>query len=161
MNSKEKKKKLTLKNFKGSPTFKATTPKVSTFKRGFEKNSNQFKNNLKKNPLRGGLVKKAPIIQDEKQNKVKEWAKKKIQEELFKGKKKTSVKKTFDNKRKLTIGRALSDSDGEIRQRSHASVKRADKSFAKKGIGASTILRDRKARQVKELEKTVQVRMKQ
>ncbi len=132
MNSKEKKKKLTLKNFKGSPTFKATTPKVSTLKRGFEKNSNQYKNNLKTNPLRGGLLKKAPIIQDEKQNKVKEWAKKKIQEELFKGKKKTSVKKTFDNKRKLTIGRALSDSDGEIRQRSHASVKRArDKIFKK------------------------------
>ena len=132
MNSKEKKKKLTLKNFKGSPTFKATTPKVSTLKRGFEKNSNQYKNNLKTNPLRGGLVKKVPIIQDEKQNKVKEWAKKKIQEELFKGKKKTSTKKTFDNKRKLTIGRALSDTDGEIRQRSHASMKRArDKIFKK------------------------------
>ena len=132
MNSKEKKKKLTLKNFKGSPTFKATTPKVSTLKRGFEKKSGQYKNNLKTNPLRGGLVKKVPIIQDEKQNKVKEWAKKKIQEELFKGKKKTSTKKTFDNKRKLTIGRALSDTDGEIRQRSHASVKRArDKIFKK------------------------------
>ena len=132
MNSKEKKKKLTLKNFKGSPTFKATTPKVSTLKRGFEKTSNQYKNNLKTNPLRGGLVKKVPIIQDEKQNKVKEWAKKKIQEELFKGKKKTSTKKTFDNKRKLTIGRALSDTDGEIRQRSHASMKRArDKIFKK------------------------------
>ena len=37
-----------------------------------------------------------------------------------------------ENKRKLTIGRALSDSDGEIRQRSHASVKRArDKIFKK------------------------------
>ena len=132
MNSKEKKKKLTLKNFKGSPTFKATTPKVSTLKRGFEKNSNQYKNNLKTNPLRGGLVKKVPIIQDEKQNKVKEWAKKKIQEELFKGKKKTSTKKTFDNKRKLTIGRALSDTDGEIRQRSHASVKRARDKILKK-----------------------------
>ena len=132
MNSKEKKKKLTLKNFKGSPTFKATTPKVSTLKRGFEKKSGQYKNNLKTNPLRGGLVKKVPIIQDEKQNKVKEWAKKKIQEELFKGKKKTSTKKTFDNKRKLTIGRALSDTDGEIRQRSHASMKRArDKIFKK------------------------------
>ena len=87
MNSKEKKKKLTLKNFKGSPTFKPTTSKVSTFKRGFEKKSGQFKSNLRTNPLRGGLVKKQPIIQDEKQNKVKEWAKKKIQEELFKGKK--------------------------------------------------------------------------
>ncbi len=132
MNSKEKKKKLTLKNFKGSQTFKPTTSKVSAPKRGFEKKSGQFKSNLRTNPLRGGLVKKTPIIQDEKQNKVKEWAKKKIQEELFKGKKKSSTKKTFDNKRKLTIGRALSDSEGEIRQRSYASVKRArDKIFKK------------------------------
>ena len=132
MNSKEKKKKLTLKNFKGSQTFKPTTSKVSAPKRGFEKKSGQFKSNLRTNPLRGGLVKKTPIIQDEKQNKVKEWAKKKIQEELFKGKKKTSTKKTFDTKRKLTIGRALSDSEGEIRQRSYASVKRArDKIFKK------------------------------
>ena len=47
-------------------------------------------------------------------------------------KKKTSTKKTFDTKRKLTIGRALSDSEGEIRQRSYASVKRArDKIFKK------------------------------
>ena len=37
MNSKEKKKKLTLKNFKGSQTFKPTTSKVSAPKRGFEK----------------------------------------------------------------------------------------------------------------------------
>ena len=132
MNSKEKKKKLTLKNFKGSPTFKPTTSKVSTPQRGFEKKSGQFKSNLRTNPLRGGLVKKPPSIQDEKQNKVKEWAKKKIQEELFKGKKKTSTKKTIENKRKLTIGRALSDSEGEIRQRSYASVKRArDKIFKK------------------------------
>ena len=42
MNSKERK-KTHFKNFKGSPTFKATTPKVSTLKRGFEKNSNQYK----------------------------------------------------------------------------------------------------------------------
>tara|TARA_Y100001958_G_C21237771_1_gene564622 strand:- start:1102 stop:3270 length:2169 start_codon:yes stop_codon:yes gene_type:complete len=136
MNSKEKKKKLTLKNFKGSSTFKPTISKVSTPKRGFEKKSGQFKSNLRTNPIRGGLVKKTPIIQDEKQNKVKEWAKKKIQEELFKGKKKTSTKKTFDNKRKLTIGRALSDSEGEIRQRSYASVKRArDKIFKKSTPG--------------------------
>ena len=37
MNSKEKKKKLTLKNFKGSPTFKSTTSKVSTFKKSSKK----------------------------------------------------------------------------------------------------------------------------
>ena len=138
MNSKEKKKKLTLKNFKGSQTFKPTTSKVSAPKRGFEKKGGQFKRNLRTNPPRGGLVKKTPIIQDEKQNKVKEWAKKKIQEELFKGKKKTSTKKTLDNKRKLTIGRALSDPEGEIRQRSYASVKRArDKIFKKVIPGAN------------------------
>ena len=94
------------------------------------KKSGQFKSNLRTNPLRGGLVKKTTIIQDEKQNKVKEWAKERIQEELFKGKKDFN-KKTFDTK-KLTIGRALSDSEGEIRQRSYASVKRArDKIFKK------------------------------
>ena len=71
--------------------------KVSTPQRGFEKKSGQFKSNLRTNPLRGGLVKKPPIIQDEKQNKVKEWAKKKIQEELFKGKKKDFNKK--DNRK--------------------------------------------------------------
>ena len=132
MNSKEKKKKLTLKNFKGSPTFKSTTSKVSTFKKSSDKKSTQFKSTFKSGAFRGGPIKNQPIVQDEKQNKAKEWAKKKIQEELFKGKKKTSIKKTFDNKRKLTIGRALSDSDGEIRQRSHASVKRArDKIFKK------------------------------
>ena len=97
-----------------------------------------LKSNLRTGPLRGGLIKNQPIIQDEKQNKVKEWAKKKIQEELFKGKKKTSTKKTFDNKRKLTIGRALSDSEGEIRQRSYASVKRArDKIFKKTAQGTN------------------------
>ncbi len=132
MNSKEKKKKLTLKNFKGSPTFKSTTSKESTFKKSSDKKSTQFKSTFKSGAFRGGPIKNQPIVQDEKQNKAKEWAKKKIQEELFKGKKKTSTKKTFDNKRKLTIGRALSDSDGEIRQRSHASVKRArDKIFKK------------------------------
>ena len=57
---------------------------------------------------------------------------KKFKKNYLKAKKKTSIKKTFDNKRKLTIGRALSDSDGEIRQRSHASVKRARDKILKK-----------------------------
>ena len=34
---KRKEKKLTLKNFKGSPTFKSTTSKVSTFKKSSDK----------------------------------------------------------------------------------------------------------------------------
>ena len=87
MNSKEKKKKLTLKNFKGSPTFKSTTSKVSTFKKSSDKKSTQFKSTFKSGAFRGGPIKNQPIVQDEKQNKAKEWAKKKIQEELFKGKK--------------------------------------------------------------------------
>ena len=62
MNSKEKKKKLTLKNFKGSQTFKPTTSKVSAPKRGFEKKSGQFKSNLRTNPLRGGLVKNLQLF---------------------------------------------------------------------------------------------------
>ena len=71
---------------------------------------------------------------------------KKIQEELFKGKKKTTSKKTFENKRKLTIGRALSDSDVDIRQRSEASVKRARDKVLKKtddsNLGISKVKRE-------------------
>ena len=86
-----------------------------------------------------------PLNQDDNQKKVKEWAKKKIQEELFRGKKKPSLKKTFENKRKLTIGRALSDNDGEIRQRSEASVKRARDKILKKSddnLGISKVKRE-------------------
>ena len=46
MSDKDKKKKLTLKNFKGSSTFKPTASKVSIPKRGFEKKlGKKFENN--------------------------------------------------------------------------------------------------------------------
>ena len=58
---------------------------------------------------------------------------KKIQEELYKGKKKVE-KKTELKKRdyKLTLSRALSDEDEIERQRSFASVKRAREKQTKK-----------------------------
>ncbi|MAW01546.1 MAG: translation initiation factor IF-2 [Candidatus Pelagibacter sp.] len=146
MNSKEKKKKLTLKNFKGTPKPRTGTQDSRNNKnyKKFSSPSNNFKNSSAKKNIKFSL--KPPTIQDDKQKKVKEWAKKKIQEELFKGKKKTSSKKTFENKRKLTIGRALSDSDVDIRQRSEASVKRARDKVLKKtdnsNLGISKVKRE-------------------
>ena len=142
MNSKEKKKKLTLKNFKGTPKPKTSSQdyKINKGYKKFQSPGNNFKSSIQKKNIILNIT--PPLIQDDNQKKVKEWAKKKIQEELFRGKKKPSLKKTFENKRKLTIGRALTDNDGEIRQRSEASVKRArDKILKKSGdnLGISKV----------------------
>ena len=125
--SKEKKKKLTLKNFKGTPRkFNDNSSKIRG-KVVVEQKSPTFKPNkskTEKKPIKS-FAPKVASPSDDKQKNAKEWAKKKIQEELFKGKKKTEKK--FEGKRrdsKLTLSRALSDSDVE-RQRSFASVKRS------------------------------------
>ncbi len=132
--SKEKKKKLTLKNFKGTPRkFNENSIKTKG-KVVVERKSSNFKSNkpkIEKKPIKTFAPKIVPPS-DEKQKNAKEWAKKKIQEELFKGKKKNEKKS--DSKRrdyKLTLSRALSDSDIE-RQRSFASVKRAREKQTKK-----------------------------
>ena len=132
--SKEKKKKLTLKNFKGTPRkFNENSIKTKG-KVVVERKSSNFKFNkskIEKKPIKTFAPKIVPPS-DEKQKNAKEWAKKKIQEELFKGKKKPEKKS--DSKRrdyKLTLSRALSDSDIE-RQRSFASVKRAREKQTKK-----------------------------
>ena len=132
--SKEKKKKLTLKNFKGTPRkFNESSLKtkgkivVERKKPNFRSNNSKVENK----PIKTFAPKIVPPS-DDKQKNAKEWAKKKIQEELVKGKKKTEKK--FEGKRrdyKLTLGRALSDSDIE-RQRSFASVKRAREKQTKK-----------------------------
>ncbi len=125
--SKEKKKKLTLKNFKGTPRKFNESSLKTKGKIVVERKKPNFKPNnskIEKKPIKTFAPKIVPPS-DDKQRNAKEWAKKKIQEELFKGKKKTEKK--FEGKRrdyKLTLGRALSDSDLE-RQRSFASVKRA------------------------------------
>ncbi len=132
--SKEKKKKLTLKNFKGTPRKFNENNLKTKGKVVVERKNSTFKSSkpkIEKKPFKTFAPKIAPLS-DDKQKNVKEWAKKKIQEELFKGKKKTEKK--FEGKRrdyKLTLSRALSDSDVE-RQRSFASVKRAREKQIKK-----------------------------
>ena len=132
--SKEKKKKLTLKNFKGTPRKFNESSLKTKGKVVVERKKPNFKSNnskIEKKPIKP-FAPKIVSPSEDKQKNAKEWAKKKIQEELFKGKKKTEKK--FEGKRrdyKLTLGRALSDSDLE-RQRSFASVKRAREKQVKK-----------------------------
>ena len=132
--SKEKKKKLTLKNFKGTPRKFNETNLKAKGKVLVERKNSTFKSSkpkIEKKPFKTFVPKITPLS-DDRQKNAKEWAKKKIQEELFKGKKKSEKK--FEGKRrdyKLTLSRALSDSDVE-RQRSFASVKRAREKQIKK-----------------------------
>ena len=132
--SKEKKKKLTLKNFKGTPRKFNENNLKTKGKVLVERKNSTFKSSkpkIEKKPFKTFAPKINPPS-DDKQKNAKEWAKKKIQEELFKGKKKTE--KRIEGKRrdyKLTLSRALSDNDVE-RQRSFASVKRAREKQIKK-----------------------------
>ena len=134
--SKEKKKKLTLKNFKGTPRkFNDNTVKTQG-KVVVERKNPNFKpsnNNLEKKTFQKSFAPKITPPSVDNQKNAKEWAKKKIQEELYKGKKKVE-KKTELKKRdyKLTLSRALSDEDEIERQRSFASVKRAREKQTKK-----------------------------
>ena len=134
--SKEKKKKLTLKNFKGTPRkFNDNTVKTQG-KVVVERKNQNFKpsnNNLEKKTFQKSFAPKITPPSVDNQKNAKEWAKKKIQEELYKGKKKVE-KKTDLKKRdyKLTLSRALSDEDEIERQRSFASVKRAREKQTKK-----------------------------
>ena len=141
--SKEKKKKLTLKNFKGTPRKFNETNLKSKGKVLVERKNSTFKSSkpkIEKKPFKTFAPKITPPS-DDKQKNAKEWAKKKIQEELFKGKRKSEKK--FEGKRrdyKLTLSRALSDSDVE-RQRSFASVKRAREKQIKKTDNAEDNLK--------------------
>ena len=134
--SKEKKKKLTLKNFKGTPRkFNGNSVKTQG-KVVVERKNPNFKpsnNNLEKKTFQKPFAPKITPPSGDNQKNAKEWAKKKIQEELYKGKKKVE-KKTELKKRdyKLTLSRALSDEDEIERQRSFASVKRAREKQTKK-----------------------------
>ena len=135
--SKEKKKKLTLKNFKGTPRKFNDSSTKSSGKVVVERKNNNFKKSSKssfqKKPFAKPFAPKITPPTEEKQKNAKEWAKKKIQEELHKGKKKPE-KKTDTKRRnyKLTLSRALSDDDTLERQRSYASVKRAREKQIKK-----------------------------
>ena len=134
--SKEKKKKLTLKNFKGTPRKFNDNSVKTQGKVVVERKNPNFKpsnNNLEKKTFQKPFVPKITPPSGDNQKNAKEWAKKKIQEELYRGKKKVE-KKTELKKRdyKLTLSRALSDEDEIERQRSFASVKRAREKQTKK-----------------------------
>ena len=134
--SKEKKKKLTLKNFKGTPRKFNDNSVKTQGKVVVERKNQNFKpsnNNLEKKTFQKSFAPKITPPSVDNQKNAKEWAKKKIQEELYKGKKKVE-KKTELKKRdyKLTLSRALSDEDEIERQRSFASVKRAREKQTKK-----------------------------
>jgi translation initiation factor IF-2 len=134
--SKEKKKKLTLKNFKGTPRKFNDNSVKTQGKVLVERKNPNFKpsnNNLEKKTFQKPFAPKITPPSGDNQKNAKEWAKKKIQEELYKGKKKVE-KKTELKKRdyKLTLSRALSDEDEIERQRSFASVKRAREKQTKK-----------------------------
>ena len=134
--SKEKKKKLTLKNFKGTPRKFNDNSVKTQGKVVVERKNPNFKpsnNNLEKKTFQKPFAPKITPPSGDNQKNAKEWAKKKIQEELYKGKKKVE-KKTELKKRdyKLTLSRALSDEDEIERQRSFASVKRAREKQTKK-----------------------------
>ena len=136
--SKEKKKKLTLKNFKGTPRKFNTNVTKTEGKVVVERKSSNFKpkgifNNTEKKVFQKPFTPKITAPTDANQKNAKEWAKKKIQEELYKGKKKVEKKSEIKKRDyKLTLSRALSDEDEIEKQRSFASVKRAREKQVKK-----------------------------
>ena len=136
--SKEKKKKLTLKNFKGTPRKFNTNVTKTEGKVVVERKSSNFKpketsNNSEKKAFQKPFTPKITAPTDANQKNAKEWAKKKIQEELYKGKKKVEKKSEIKKRDyKLTLSRALSDEDEIEKQRSFASVKRAREKQVKK-----------------------------
>jgi len=136
--SKEKKKKLTLKNFKGTPrkfntNVTKTEGKVVVERKSFNFKPKETSNNSEKKAFQKPFTPKITAPTDANQKNAKEWAKKKIQEELYKGKKKVEKKSEIKKRDyKLTLSRALSDEDEIEKQRSFASVKRAREKQVKK-----------------------------
>ena len=146
MSTKEKKKKLTLKNFTGSaPSSVNKTPSQKTSaifgKKLILDKENVTTNTIEKKLGTDDIKKIVPgtiVSEPEKPRSTKEWAKKKIQEELsLKADKKSAVKK---RDYRLTITKALSeDEEEESRARSLASVKRArEKQFKKQFISSDS-----------------------
>ena len=145
MSTKEKKKKLTLKNFTGSAPSsvnKAPSQKTSAIfgKKTIVEKENTNLNNLEKKVVIDSekIVTKTVVSEAEKPRSTKEWAKKKIQEELsLKADKKSAIKK---RDYRLTVTKALSeDEEEESRARSLASVKRArEKQFKKQSISSDS-----------------------
>ena len=152
MSTKEKKKKLTLKNFTGSAPSsvnKTVAKKTSDIFKSKEQTAPTVKV-VKSEEVTSGNIVDSPKIKTEveKPKTAKEWAKKKIQEELFlKANKKNAIKK---RDYRLTVTKALSDEEEEeIRVRSGASIKRAREKQFKKQSSDSQEETQKIVRQVK------------
>ena len=152
MSTKEKKKKLTLKNFTGSAPSsvnKTVAKKTSDIFKSKEQPAPTVKV-VKSEEVTNGNIVDSPKIKTEveKPKTAKEWAKKKIQEELFlKANKKNAIKK---RDYRLTVTKALSDEEEEeIRVRSEASIKRAREKQFKKQSSDSQEETQKIVRQVK------------
>src|SRR5210317_83338 len=152
MSTKEKKKKLTIKNFTGSATSsvnKTVAKKTSDIFKSKEQPAPTVKVVKSEEVINGNIVDSPKIKTEvEKPKTAKEWAKKKIQEELFlKANKKNAVKK---RDYRLTVTKALSDEEEEeIRVRSEASIKRAREKQFKKQSSDSQEEAQKIVRQVK------------
>ena len=152
MSTKEKKKKLTLKNFTGSAPSsvnKTVAKKTSDIFKSKEQPAPTVKVVKSEEVINGNIVDSPKIKSEvEKPKTAKEWAKKKIQEELFlKANKKNAIKK---RDYRLTVTKALSDEEEEeIRVRSEASIKRAREKQIKKQSSHSQEETQKIVRQVK------------
>ena len=152
MSTKEKKKKLTLKNFTGSAPSsvnKTVAKKTSDIFKSKEQPAPTVKVVKSEEVINGNIVDSSKIKTEvEKPKTAKEWAKKKIQEELFlKANKKNAIKK---RDYRLTVTKALSDEEEEeIRVRSEASIKRAREKQFKKQSSDSQEETQKIVRQVK------------
>ena len=137
MDVKDKKKKLTLKNFSGSAAAISSYAKSSGNKsvlvekkknRSLDINQSVEKPKISLAPqdaVKAKISTKEDIVKAQKS--AQEWARKKIQEELEIDNSKKLIKKTYGKKReyKLTLSTALTDADEDEKTRSLASFKRA------------------------------------
>ena len=137
MDVKDKKKKLTLKNFSGGAAAISSYAKGSGNKsvlvekkknRSIDINQSVEKPKISLDPQ--DTVKAKTLTKEDTakaQKSAQEWARKKIQEELEIDNSKKLIKKTHGKKReyKLTLSKALTDADEDEKTRSLASFKRA------------------------------------
>ena len=137
MDVKDKKKKLTLKNFSGGAAAISSYAKGSGNKsvlvekkknRSIDINQSVEKPKISLTPE--DIVKAKTLTKEDTakaQKSAQEWARKKIQEELEIDNSKKLIKKTHGKKReyKLTLSKALTDADEDEKTRSLASFKRA------------------------------------
>ena len=137
MDVKDKKKKLTLKNFSGGAAAISSYAKGSGNKsvlvekkknRSIDINQSVEKPKISLTPQ--DIVKAKTLTKEDTakaQKSAQEWARKKIQEELEIDNSKKLIKKTHGKKReyKLTLSKALTDADEDEKTRSLASFKRA------------------------------------